>query len=223
MRSLTGVIWDKDGTLLNTQELWIGREKALARLLISALRPDAPVRTANLLENQCLGNIGILENEVLPDALFSRGTEDAILLGLLEPLAGPGATGLVPLAKTLLAQVIRDLPGTAPAFPESESALREFHAQGLPTALVTADSRRHTLGELDHLGWSHLFHPIVCGDDEFPPKPHPASLEFIAGIWGLSPGRLLVIGDTESDREYAHRGGAQYLSVRELKSFPLPQ
>jgi phosphoglycolate phosphatase len=111
-------------------------------------------------------------------------------------------------------------------FPGVEQGLRSMRARGLKLACITNKSQAFTLPLLDATGLAPWFDCVVSGDSLPARKPDPMPLRHVAVRFGLAPGRLLVIGDSDNDTAaaraagcpvvcvpYGYRGGRQ---VREL-------
>ena len=92
--------------------------------------------------------------------------------------------------------------------------------RGLRRAIVTRNSRLHTLPLLARLGLD--FDPVVTRDDG-PVKPDPASILEICRQWQTRPDRVIVLGDYRYDLELGHRAGAKsvlYLGGRSREQLP---
>jgi pyrophosphatase PpaX len=93
-----------------------------------------------------------------------------------------------------------------------EEMLEGVRGAGLPLGIVTGKSRRSweitsprvPLGE---------FGVAVFDDDVPAPKPDPTGLRRAAEALGVSPERVLYVGDSGSDLEAARRAGARGLAV----------
>lgn len=47
-------------------------------------------------------------------------------------------------------------------------------------------------------------------------KPEPGMLLYSCELWGIVPSALVYVGDMESDREAAHRAGAQFVDASNM-------
>lgn len=173
------VIFDLDGTLINTKRLYIeayrrailpyvGRE--LSRDEILALRPRCEIR--------------FLRDVVGPDHLERCLADFRRAYAELHP---------------------EHFRGIYPGIPELLSGLRRAR---IPLGIVTGKSRssweissRHApLGEFDTL---------VFADDVAEPKPDPEGLRIALGRLGADPGRTYYLGDSLSDMEAARAAGVR--------------
>lgn len=98
--------------------------------------------------------------------------------------------------------------------------LDRLRERGLRSAVVTRNSRQHTMPLLARLGLG--FDPVLTRDDG-PVKPDPASIQEICRRWQTDPGRVVMLGDYRYDLELGHRAGAKsvlYLGGRAGKPLP---
>jgi len=77
-------------------------------------------------------------------------------------------------------------------------------------AVVTNDDRSMTEATLSHLGVREIVSVIVSGDDPVPNKPAPDAFHTIVEGWGITPKRIMMVGDTLSDMQFAVNAGAAY-------------
>jgi phosphoglycolate phosphatase len=94
-----------------------------------------------------------------------------------------------------------------------KQGLDRLRGQGIPLACVTNKSARYTLPLLDMLGLARYFEQVVAGDALAFKKPHPAQLLHAAGKFGISPGDMLMIGDSLNDAQAARAAGCPVICV----------
>lgn len=91
--------------------------------------------------------------------------------------------------------------------------LDRLRASGVPCAINT--NRTNTMGLiLDRFDLHPYFEPVVTAATVRHPKPHPESIYWILGKWGLSPENVVFIGDTEVDRRTAAAAGVAFWAFR---------
>ena len=98
-------------------------------------------------------------------------------------------------------------------FPGVVDGLAQLCAAGLKLACVTNKSQAFALPLLAAAGIAHRFDLVVGGDSLPARKPDPLPLRHVAGRFGLDPGRLLVIGDSDNDTRAARAAGCPVLCV----------
>ena len=93
---------------------------------------------------------------------------------------------------------------------ETLVALKE--ERGLPLAIATGKSRRGLERVLAALGMSDFFDVTRCAD-ETRSKPDPLMLHQIMDEARLSPGNVVMVGDSEYDLAMARSGGVASVGV----------
>jgi phosphoglycolate phosphatase len=89
----------------------------------------------------------------------------------------------------------------------------QLRAAGLQLACVTNKSAAFTLPLLAAARIAERFDLVVSGDSLPAKKPDPLPLRHVASCFGLDPGRLLVIGDSDNDTRAARAAGCPVLCV----------
>jgi len=142
------VLFDMDGTLLDSEKLW---DLALEDLA-TALGGDLSARARRRMVGSSLArSIAIMHDDLGIDA-------------------DPESSG------AYLTERAAELFRTSLVWkPGARELLHAVHAAGVPAALVTSTNRPLTEIALDTLG-RELFVASVCGDEVVHPKPHPSPI-----------------------------------------------
>lgn len=182
------VLWDMDGTLVDSEKIWtVSLYDTAARLggELSAAARDAMIgsnmdRTLGLM----FDDLGLAHDpDRMADAAKYMTERTAELFkGGLEWRAGALAT------------------------------LRMVRAAGWPMALVTNTERALTELALDGIGRDH-FTVTVCGDEVEHAKPAPDPYLRAAELLGVAASDCLVIEDSPTGTLAAERAGAAVLVV----------
>lgn len=91
-----------------------------------------------------------------------------------------------------------------------EAALDALAEAGAPLALCTNKPAAPTRTVLEALGWTGRFGAVLAGDSLRTRKPDPEMLlEAAAGV-GAAVGRILYVGDSETDAATARAAGAPF-------------
>jgi HAD superfamily hydrolase (TIGR01509 family) len=184
-RPLQAVLFDMDGTLLDSEKVWDVALDDLATWLGGDLSPAARARMVG----------------------SSLGRSVAILHADLGIEADPETSGAYLIERT--AELFRtDLVWK----PGAEELLHAVHAAGVPAALVTSTHRRLTEIALDTLGRQY-FAASVCGDEVARPKPHPDPYLRGAELLGVLPQRSVAIEDSPLGITSAEAAGCAVLAV----------
>lgn len=93
------------------------------------------------------------------------------------------------------------------AYDDLRKTLEEIRAKGIKTAVLTNRSRVSIDLIFEHIGIADLFDIIVTFDDVQAPKPDTRGLEYIASGLKVSTPSIVIVGDTHIDTETGKRGG----------------
>jgi HAD superfamily hydrolase (TIGR01509 family) len=96
--------------------------------------------------------------------------------------------------------------------PGASELLAEVHAAVIPMALVTATRRHLVEVALQTIGRSH-FGAVVCGDEVDETKPHPLPYLTAAALLGVDIHRCVAIEDSPTGVASARAAGAVVLAV----------
>jgi phosphoglycolate phosphatase len=174
---LRAVLFDLDGTLLDTAPDMVGALNALrGELALSAL-PYESVRNA-----------------------VSHGAARVVKIGF--PDADPAA--LEALQKRFLDIYRSALSRQTKLFAGMPEVLRQLDEWHIKSGIVTNKPAWLTEPLLEELGLRERFACVVSGDSLAQRKPHPLPLLHAAMIAQVSPGECVYVGDAERDVQAAH-------------------
>jgi len=176
-RSFKGVLFDLDGTLVDSAPDLVG---ACNRVLKVLDRPPITLENGRrwighgarqLLERAITGKVdGKAPGELLDEAYqhFLQFYGEAICL-------------------------------ESKLYPAIIQTLSSLQESGHRLACVTNKPAAFTRPLLDAFDLSGYFDPIVSGDDLARKKPDPLPLQYVLDQWHLSANDCLMVGDSESD------------------------
>jgi phosphoglycolate phosphatase len=98
-------------------------------------------------------------------------------------------------------------------YPGVGHFLQHLQQAQIPCALVTNKPRLFTEPLLQSLGWQSNFVEVICGDDLAEKKPSPLPLLTICQRTGISPGQVLMVGDSRNDIRAAKAAGIATVAV----------
>lgn len=192
---LHAVLFDMDGTLLDSEKIWDVALDDLAEWLGGELSPSARARMVG----------------------SSLGRSVAILHSDLGIEADPESSGAFLLERT--AELFRTRLTWKPGARE---LLVAVHDAGIPAALVTSTHRRLTDIALEGMG-REFFAATVCGDEVRRPKPNPDPYLRAAELLGVAPGHSVAIEDSPIGIAAAQAAGCVVLAVpSEVTIAPAP-
>jgi phosphoglycolate phosphatase len=102
----------------------------------------------------------------------------------------------------------RVMCSTSAPYPRVIAGLEAARSKGLRIACITNKAAHFTERMLDEMGLAKYFELTLSGDSLPHKKPHPEPLLYAARHFGIHPGELLMVGDSESDAEAAHNAGS---------------
>jgi len=97
----------------------------------------------------------------------------------------------------------------------ARETVEAVRALGLPTAIVTRNSRTSLLAVCERLGIA--VDQLVAREDA-PPKPHPACLHYTAEKLAVPIGQLVMVGDYRHDTEAGKAAGAMTILLTNGKT-----
>jgi pyrophosphatase PpaX len=97
--------------------------------------------------------------------------------------------------------------------PNAREALEDARSRGLKLALVTTKSRENAEKILKFFDMKKFFDVVLGFEDTKEHKPWPEPIIRAAGLMGLKPEEVVVIGDTEMDIRAGRSAGSTTIAV----------
>ncbi|MGZ5366700.1 HAD family hydrolase [Aeromicrobium sp.] len=187
---LAAVLWDLDGTLVDTEPLWMDAEQELAAAYDM---PWTQQDGLNLVGNSLIESgiyiqqrLGIdLEPEAIVDYLVDR------------------------LARRLREEQVVWRPG-------ARQLIQSLHAEEIPLALVTMSYAAIA----DPIAAKLPFGAIVTGDAVTHGKPHPEPYLRAAEMLGVDPAACIAIEDSGTGAASANAAGCHVIVVPHFVNVP---
>jgi phosphoglycolate phosphatase len=173
------VVFDLDGTLVDTAGLHVAASHAAARAVFG--QDAAPELVTRSLGQPLQESMRIISD--------GRGQVLELMSAFLTHYAAHEGDGVQ-------------------CFPDVMPTLAALHAAGLPLALLSNKLRDWGVAEIARLGLAPYFGQVVFTEDMPIPKPSPLALEPLLRTYGLPPARVLLIGDGVGDLRCAQAAGA---------------
>lgn len=191
-RALQAVLWDMDGTLVDTEPVWIAAEYALAA------RHGATWSDEHALD--LVGRDLVTSGGYIRDHMGLEMTPEQVVETLLDHVVG----------------AVRDEVEWRPGARE---LLAEQRSAGVPAALVTMSYRRLADAVVEALP-PGTFGAVVVGDEVGNGKPHPEPYLTAARRLGVHPARCVAIEDSPPGAESAQAAGCHVLAVPHQVGIP---
>ena len=197
-RHILGVVFDKDGTLLDFHATW-DRPFGAMIARFSACDPELERRLADSLGFDLVTRSITAGSPFVSDSNAEFGNRLAAVIG--RP---PGDSDLL----VEIAQAIADhSPAIPTAAPGAGRLLAELTARGIPIALATNDAESRGRAQMAALGWSAHFRAVYGYDSGHGEKPGPGMVLAAARGMGLDPSDVVMVGDSHIDMTAGRAAG----------------
>ena len=210
---IRGVLFDKDGTLIDLRATWLAAYRNIAGELATAI--GAPAAATTFLER--LGY----------DPTTDRFAADSPLLwatnaAIARIFAGQPELRHLPDVETVVAAHLGDLERYPPApVGDLVPLFSRLRASGLRLGVATMDWHAPALATLTALGIAPLLDCVIAADSGHGQKPDPGMALAFCAATGLAPGDIAVVGDTTADLIMGRRAGAGLVVAVETGGTPL--
>lgn len=207
---IRGVLFDKDGTLLDFNSIWI---PVTCNFIEEVLKLCGIDDRHNVLRNELLEAMGISCNSIDPDGIAAHGTMDDInkvftdILGKYGVKYSPGKDTYEKIAVLMKQLMIKYSENIKPV-GDINKLLESLRRKGLYIGIATADIIDSAQYCMEKLGILDYFDFIGGDDGIVKSKPHPDLMFAFCEKCRLRPEEVAVIGDTPSDMMFAKNSGA---------------
>jgi HAD superfamily hydrolase (TIGR01509 family) len=185
-RRPAAVLFDMDGTLVDSEKVWDVALTELATRYGGVLSPAA--------RRAMIGTDSARSMAILHDDLGQPWRD-----------AAAGAAWLEARVAELFAEGLEWRPGAL-------ALLRAVRAGGIPTALVTSTVRQLVDVALATIGPEH-FDVVVCGDEVAATKPDPTPYRMAAQLLGVPVGECVAVEDSPTGVASARAAGVAVVAV----------
>ncbi len=185
---IKGILFDKDGTLLDYDESWLPVNRELARI---AAEGDP------LLADRLLLACGMdpVTGHIVPDSLLAAGNTRQIAEGLVA------AGSMVAVGELTIR--LDDLFSGAAEFSVPVTDLSGFfarlHRRGFKLGVASSDNERSIRQTAERFGFARYVDYIAGYDSGFGVKPEPGMVLGFCAATGLLPEEVAMVGDNNHD------------------------
>ncbi|MBU2700002.1 phosphoglycolate phosphatase [Sporomusaceae bacterium BoRhaA] len=209
MKNIRGVLFDKDGTLLDFNSIWLPVALDLVNILVAEYRLEEVV----LIKKHLLQCLGINQGSFEADSVLIYGTSSDIAKALhktfrKEEVQEALLAGLDIKVRCEINRLVCEKAELIRPIGKSKELLIKLKRKGIYIGVATADTAASARFCLQRLGIEDYFDFIGCDDGGSIPKPNPELLYKFCAACGLYPDEVVVIGDTETDMKFAKNGNA---------------
>lgn len=187
------VLWDMDGTLIDSEPFWLLSEARLAN---------------------DYGGTWTEENghELIGKSLYDSSA-------LLKDRLSIQDLSVEQVIDRLTDEVVSHLKGTLPWRPGALELLMDLKQNGVKTALVTMSMRRMALAVVGEIPF-HAFDVVVAGDDVRIGKPNPEPYLKAAALLGVDPQDCIALEDSLTGLASAEAAGTVAVGIPNIMPIP---
>ncbi len=207
---IKGIVFDKDGTLLDYEAFWV---------------PVAKTAITELLDKNGYSS------DFLPILMEGIGTYDGISGVLCYGTYGDIASALNSTLESLGVSHKFDMQDVAVAFdnnlhngsiiPTCKNIIplfKKLKSMGIKTAVITNDNYIVTKKCLKALKIEQFFDATFADDGINPHKTNPYYMKLFCDLFKLTPDEVIMVGDTLTDMEFAQNSGTKVMGVAKKES-----
>lgn len=186
------VLWDMDGTLIDSEPHWLKSERQLAERLGGSWSEEDGLEMVGLSLTE--------STKLFAEKLGVDVPHDELLTELTDSVS-----------KSLEQEIIWR--------PGARKLLQTLRRRGVKTALVTMSLRHMALQVVDAIPFK-AFDIIVAGDDVVYGKPHPEPYLKAASLLGVEPGECVAFEDSISGLLSAESAGTKAVGIPNVMMIP---
>jgi phosphoglycolate phosphatase len=188
MQAIKGILFDKDGTLLDYDESWLPVNRELARI---AARDDAALADRLLLA--C--GMDPVTGHIVPDSLLAAGNTHQISEGLVAA----GSTVPVEELTVRLDELFSHAADFSVPVTDLAAFFARLHARGFKLGVASSDNERSIRQTAKRFGFAEYIDYVAGYDSGHGTKPEPGMVLGFCAATGLDPSEVAVVGDNNHD------------------------
>ena len=208
--SIKGILFDKDGTLLDFEALWV----KVVYITVCELLEHFSV--SEEYADTMMKSIGVENGCASIESVFCCGAYDDTAKTLYDCFckykAGISYEEFKEFTEGAMA---KNFPKgeVKPVSQNLPLVLSSLKNEGITIGVVTNDDRSSTEKCLSELGISNYFDFLSTYDNALPAKPQPARLWDFCDRYGFKPSEVIMVGDTVNDMQFAKNAGATAVGI----------
>jgi phosphoglycolate phosphatase len=198
MKNIRGILFDKDGTLIEADATWI----PLYRRMLIRMKGVDEAEADRLLS---LTGYDVASGKAIGGSVIAGGTTRQ-LVDIWWPDASEAERGALTDDINNNDKHATDIVLTP--IVELAPLLDALKSRGIRIGIATNDSHASASRHMRQLGISDYFEAILTSDTVPTPKPSGDMIRRFSEITGLAVNEIAMVGDNHHDIEEARNGGA---------------
>lgn len=195
--TISGILFDKDGTLLDYARSWVPVNYELGR--IAAAGDEALARKLLVA-----GGMDPDTGHVMPDSLLAAGNT----VEIAEGFVAAGAPFTVEALTTHFDGLFANSAELAVAVTDLAAFFATMHARGYWLGVASSDNEASIRATAKRFGFENYLHYVAGYDSGFGVKPEPGMVLGFCAATGLEPHQVAVVGDNNHDLHMGRSAGA---------------
>jgi phosphoglycolate phosphatase len=197
LADIKGILFDKDGTLVDFNATWLGVADFMAMDAAEGDRWKADRLLA-------AAGFDFVSKRFKPDSIFASGSNMDVVELWFPRLSDEDQMHAVSRFNEITSA---QGSAMAVALPGVVDSLRALHQRSYRMGVATNDSTSGAEKTLATLGIAQLFDAAFGYDAVAKSKPAPDTVVAFCDLTGLKPGEIAMVGDNRHDLEMARAGG----------------
>lgn len=195
---IKGVLFDKDGTLIDVHSTWIPIYRQMLGELFATDEDGA---------NALMGQVGYdhAKQGFRPGSIIAAGTTAQLVDVWWPGLDARGRAEKIRMIDHDFGALVN--ASLVPLMP-LEPIFTELRSMGLKLGVATNDSHVAARNHMSAVGVIEHFEDIIAADTVPVAKPSGNMIRRFADVTGLAPSAIAMVGDNSHDMEEARNGGA---------------
>ncbi|WP_026883683.1 HAD family hydrolase [Clostridium akagii] len=203
MTEIKGILFDKDGTLLDFNSIWIPAAEYLVDNIISRYFTQC----GNIIRKKLLYSIGVEDGEAKGTGILASGTAFDISEAFINILELNNTTffrkEILELVSGSLNEFVENNKYDIIPTANLSNLFIKLKKMNISIGLATSDGIISTEYCLKELNIFQYFDFIGTSDGKYPSKPSPVLLQKFCEVTGLKEKEVAIVGDTVIDMEFA--------------------
>ncbi|MCR6499255.1 HAD family hydrolase [Shinella sp. CPCC 101442] len=194
--TISGILFDKDGTLLDYAKSWIPVNYELAR--IAAAGDEALARRLLMA-----GGMDPDTGYVTPDSLLAAGNT----VEIAEGFVAAGAPFTIEALTELFDGLFANSAQLAVAVTDLADFFATLHARGYWLGVASSDNEASIRATAKRFGFDGYLHYVAGYDSGYGVKPEPGMVLGFCAATGLEPHQIAMVGDNNHDLHMGRSAG----------------